>query len=496
MSKVDIEQTNQLIAFSTEQQCAVIGHAIRYAAVWEQLEAIKITDKWISDPPLAEAFKLLTSFNKIFKRLPASIDEAVDWCEDEVQQGALRRTLTRCVELKARFPWDALSIKLQGWSQSRVIFESTNGLHELFNSGKHDKAGQLILDTAQKLIEINSISGLEPDGFVASNIRSHEEKEARIEDSKHLIPYAVPFLEDMLGGIGRTEIVLVGATSGAGKTEVTAIQSAHVASLGKRAHVFSLEAEPYEIERRIKYGYLSNLYRLNTQGIKSGAITYSNFRKNRLGKEFAPYEEEVERLFDEKYGTLHTYYKCRNDFGIKELKREILKLKGKTDFIALDHIHFVDIEGENENRELANVVKSLRMLSQAVEAPIFCIGHFNKEASRSGRLVPRKEAFQGTGALYQVATTCIMLARARGKDDLRESCVGSATYMEVAKSRLEGNCGKWCGVSFFDTYTNRYTQHYAVGEIAKDGKLWENSDKELPHWANKDRAVLGLGNLA
>ena len=496
MSKLAIEETNQLIAFSSEQQSAVVGHALKYAAIWDQLEAIKVTDKWISDPPLADAFRHLASFNKAFKRLPASIDEAVDWCEDEIQQGALKRTLTRCVELRARFPWDALSTKLQSWSQSRLLFEVTGTMHELFNAGLHDKAGQVILDTAQKLVEIASISGLEPDGFVQSNIRSKEEKEERIEDSKHLVPYAVPFLEDMLGGIGRTEIILVGATSGAGKTEVTSIQAAHVASLGKRAHVFSLEAEPYEIERRLKYGYLANLYRTRTKGIKSGHITYSNFRKNRLSAEFAPYEAEIEAIFDEKYSTLHTYYKKRGDFGIRELKREIMKLKGKTDFIALDHIHFVDLEGENENRELGNVIKSLRTLSQAVEAPIWVVGHFNKEASKSGRLVPRKEAFQGTGSLYQVATTCIMLAKARGKEDLRATCSGSATYFEVSKSRLEGNCNRWCGVSMFDTYINRYTPYYAVGEITRDGKLWNNSDKDLPQWVNKEVCILGLGDLA
>src|ERR1035437_2811359 len=99
--------TSDILAFSEAQQYAVIGHALQHPKIWDTLREFKVDDKWLPNT-LVDLYKQLESFRITFSRSPSSIDEILDFVQDDLQRGAAKRALAKCVEAKQRHPWDTL----------------------------------------------------------------------------------------------------------------------------------------------------------------------------------------------------------------------------------------------------------------------------------------------------------------------------------------------------------------------------------------------------
>ena len=481
--------TKELLAFSEYQQQAVVGHLLQQHNIWEVLEEFGVNEKWLAEGALADFWHQLELFKKQYDRLPLSSDEIVDFVLDPQLKGATQRTITKCVEAKKKHPWDALSKKLTGWAKSRVTFTATKELVEKFNAGKHEEAYQLFDKSSLDLQRIDCFSGFEQDGFVPANIRIKGEKERRALDAQRVIKYSIPYLQDITGGMLPTEVVLWGATSGAGKTEAAKLQAAYTAkTLKEPVHYFALEAEPEEIERRIKYGIMGREYKNTHQGVPSGLITYQNYRQNRLIEELdEPYGKLAEDEFDKNYSTLNVYYRKKNEFGPDKLEKELWKLKGKSRLIILDHVHYLDLEDDkNETEAMSKLMKRIRGMGQVLEIPIILIAHLPEKGNHHGDLIPRKDDYYGASNLFKVATTAIMMAPARKVSSTDSKAFGVPTFMKIVKGRLNNAAQYYPGISFFNTFTSDYTPFYAVGKIENGGKKWVPLKGELPSWVNID----------
>ena len=486
----------EAIVFSATQQDAIIGHCLQQHQIWDILNQFGVTAAWLIDPPLKDLWKQLVDFKKEFNRLPLTIDEACDFLIDDLQKVAAKRSITRCIEAKKRYPWSGLEHKLIEWAKSRLIFTTINEISTQFNAGKIDAAYDLWQDKAIQLSKIEGMSGLELDGFVSAAERVKEEAAEREKDTHRIIPYGTTFLRDSLVGILPTEVVLVGATSGAGKTQWAKIQAAYTAKVTQKpVHYFALEAEPYEIERRIKFGIMAGEFREKNPNYPGGRINYKNYRLNLLNEQLDPYEKMAHDDFDKNYKNLHTYYKKRDDFGISQLDKEFMRLKGQSSLIVLDHIHFIDLNGENENREMSQLIKRLREFSQKLEIPIICIAHLNKEAERNMGLVPRKEHFQGASDLYKVAITALMLSPVPCMSSGDSKALGKPTFIRVVKTRLDNTMLYDVGCVFYNSWQADYTPYYAVGRLSKGETKWSSLKNDLPEWANQGRIVTDVSDV-
>jgi replicative DNA helicase len=87
--------------------------------------------------------------------------------------------------------------------------------------------------------------------------RVTEERLQRTQQGASCLTFGVQFLDEAVGGIYSNDLVLYGAKTGIGKTQLATITAMANAANGKRVHFFALEAEQHEIERRIKYQILT-----------------------------------------------------------------------------------------------------------------------------------------------------------------------------------------------------------------------------------------------
>ena len=180
---------------------------------------------------------------------------------------------------------------------------------------------------------------------------------------------------------------------------------------------------------------------------------------------------------------LKTYYRVQGDFGAEDLEREVYAVRNDADLIVVDHLHYMDLDDdENENRAMKLLVKKLRDLALVVGIPIVVVAHLRKGTGRP--LIPSLEDFHGSSDIVKIATTAILFGPAREVVSSDSRTTGGATFMHVAKCRVDGSRTGEVGLAFFDYEQGRYRDAYAIGRMNGSCTNWTAlTGGSKPHWA-------------
>jgi len=319
-------------------------------------------------------------------------------------------------------------------------------------------------------------------GFQSFNARIATEREERIDQAKHLLTFGVRFLDVMLGGIARHDLVLLGAKTGRGKTELATIIATQNAARGKHVHYVALEAEDKEIERRTKFKLLAKL--ISDRAASPSArerMNYLDWRYGRLEDVTATWEALAQELLAERFATLYTYYR-HGKFGAADLEQLILEVESETDLVVLDHLHYVDSDDPNENRGYKLVVKKIRDVALRIGKPVLIVAHVRKSDRRQEVLIPNEEDFHGTSDVPKIATKAVMLAPAFD----RPSNVPYVwnTYMRITKCRPDGERTRFVGVVPYNARLGNYEDRFVLGRLKNNDQEFEEvPDDELPRYA-------------
>lgn len=319
------------------------------------------------------------------------------------------------------------------------------------------------------------------------NFKSSAErvKGERLERQKLVdrqLKFHIGYLDDRLESILPNHLIILGAETGAGKTEIARIISSSNAKAGKRVYYFALEAERTEIERRLKFSVLSKLC------LKSGAphFSYRDWYRNLLDGYIGERNSEADEIIAHDYKTLHTYYREGESFGHEDIKRLFLAIQSGADLIVLDHLHYVDITDENENRGMKAVIKMIQNVAMSVGVPVILIAHLKKREGNSKALVPHLEMFHGSSDIIKIATHAIMLAPARSVPSMSHGVAN--TFVHVPKDREEGADGLIALVGF-NRKLKTYDDMYTLGR-QEDGQFVPLGTDDVPYWA-RAREVKG-----
>ncbi len=319
-----------------------------------------------------------------------------------------------------------------------------------------------------------------PDTFVSSSERARDERESRLATGPRVLSFGVPYLDHALTGILPEDVVLVSAATGAGKTEIAATIGLSVAGIGKRVHMFALEAGHMEIERRIKYRLLAARYYAEDRYARK-TIRYQDWAAGLLDEETQRYEYETRERVRDMTRNLHTYYKA-GDFTGDDFTRVAAKIAEETDLIILDHLHYLDTEEASENAGYKRITKQIRTAALTYGKPVIVVAHIRKSDRFAQRLVPTIEDIHGTSEISKIATKAIMLARAEDQPNRLKTV--SNTYVQVVKNRTDGSVCRFVAMVGFDLRTNTYQGEYSMFRPTDGGKaMTPLSRDEIPEWA-------------
>jgi hypothetical protein len=317
------------------------------------------------------------------------------------------------------------------------------------------------------------------DGFGPAPERIAGELEARIADGKDQILYHNAFLDDLLRGISKHDLVLVGAETGAGKTDLVTGFARESARRGKRVKYFALEAEPMEIERRIKFSMLGEFVDRHGSGSR-GDLNYPDWRLGLCEHVVGKFNIEVDEIFSKKLSTLHTYYRGSN-FGNEDLRRLFLAVAADADLVIVDHLHYVEVSDEDENRGYKRTVTMIRDLVLGAGVPCILVAHLRKRDRNVRRIVPDIEDFHGSSDVIKVCTRAILLAPARAMPS--SNPMTANTFVTVAKDRIGGATGL-VALHEYHRGLRSYSSRYRLGR--QKGDEWEELPaNERPRWAKR-----------
>lgn len=317
--------------------------------------------------------------------------------------------------------------------------------------------------------------------FQSVSERIGGERVERLELGKRALSFGVKYLDAALGGILPNDLVLLGAKTGIGKTALASIIALHNVLAGKRVHYFALEAEPREIERRMKFQLLSTLYFQEAMRGQGERINYLDWHRGKLDDLLGPWEERAEDQLRKGLKNLHTYYRVK-DFTSQDFERDLLAVQDQTDLAVLDHLHYVDSDDANENRGYKAIVKRVRDVALEVGRSVIVVAHVRKGDRRYESLVPGIEDFHGTSDVPKMATKAIMLAAAY--DQPSTAPFIWPTYMQVAKCRTDNSRTRYVASVDFNSRCNRYADQFTLGRLVDGGKKFEQvNNSDLPYWA-------------
>jgi replicative DNA helicase len=487
---------SELNQFANKHQEAVVGHVLVDNEFWEQLESLGVTKEWFS-PTLREIYEYLEKHRKTYGRLPGleEFDEYLK-AEDGLRAPARQALVQKCLKSSQAIGLDILRIKLVDWAKSRLIAQRGAEVSKLYTENKHVEAFKAWEEGAVALSAIEASAGAIPDRMESSSVRVTQEYQHRIKDGDKILEFGVPFLDDCCVGIIPNDLIMVGATTGSGKTEFAKIVAKHNAARGYNVMFFALEAEEFEIERRIKFSMLQEMWSEDNPGIRTEEMFgYAEWRLNRYKTELdIPYGKKVEELYQATYeDRLRTYYRVRGDFSVEDLDRVVLRNSKGVDLIILDHIHYVDMDGDNENKEMKLLLQKLRRIAIILGIPVLCIAHLKKGIKT---LIPALDDFHGTSDITKIATTCIMLAKCSDfstAEPMEE--IGWPTYLSVSKFRLDGTRMGWVGIGFFNKSRGRYTSKYALGRLNSHMTKWTKHSGTKPFWVDAKKLIIEVADI-
>ncbi len=492
-------------AFSDQQQAAVLGHVLKKPDLWHRLELVGVTKDWFLSDDLAAAWDLMKSHRAELGKTPNGAELVEHWVakHDETNRESATRTVKYLLEHAGKLPLDTLDAKLLEWAGSRIVAEHMTQAAKEFNAGKHGDARRTSHAAAAALRKLDQLTG-ESDRFIPANVRARK-IEAMIEmRAKRKLRFGVPFFDDALRGIFMNDVILAGARSGAGKTELARIVAETNARAKARVAVFALEAFEGEYEARMKFAFMAQCWRDDNPGDAEFALLdYGDWidGDDRVKAMLAPYKNRADAEFDENLSTLQTYYRARGHFGTSDFEREATLIGEESDLVVLDHVHYVDLDGKDENREMTQLMKTISDVSYRIGVPFFIIAHLRKSQAggKVQALVPDMDEFHGASGLTKIATGAIMLARAPGSEsrgaDTRT--IGDATLQRIVKSRTHGGAAmRHTALGFFDRRQSRYSDAYGLGELSFNGMSWRSlkEEKKIPRWV-KHEVIMDLGDI-
>lgn len=310
-----------------------------------------------------------------------------------------------------------------------------------------------------------------------------EEREHREKDSKEKLSFGVSYLDDALIGICKKDLVVIAGRSGQGKSELALHISMTNALAGKKVVHIALEAEKYEVTRRMLFKKLAkDFYEDKTRFTKEKP----NYAR------WYDYQQEsiIERYYNDaltelkKADGLKILYRPE-EFGLQQLSTVFATFKnGDADLIVLDHLHYMDIADDaRENTAYNEIIKTVRNLALSYSIPVVCVAHIRKKAFGDKNIVPEMEEIHGSSDIYKVATKVVTIAPG---DSTGIDHTSFPTYMKACKNRSNGAVTRYIGLTIFNIAECAYNETYMVGKQINSEFIPETIP---PDWAKNHRST-------
>ncbi|MCD8308516.1 MAG: replicative DNA helicase [Clostridia bacterium] len=295
------------------------------------------------------------------------------------------------------------------------------------------------------------------------------------KDALRGITTGIPFLNKLTNGLQRSDLIVIAARPGMGKTSLAMNIVEAAAYQGNVCAVFSLEMPENQIVQRL----LCSAANVSMTNALSGKLTPNDW------KALIRTSEELKKLSI----TIDDSARITPAEILSKCRRIKAKNGGKLDLVMIDYIQLMSSGSrhseENRTREIAQITGDLKIMAKELNVPVIALSQLRRIEGE-----PALTDLRESGAIEQDADMVIFINRpdvtAKQEDIEKKGIVKGMADLIVAKHR-NGELGR-CQLRFKGEYTKFVTPDpdelrqmaAAKAKKNKQPKNEETEDEEVP----------------
>ena len=321
------------------------------------------------------------------------------------------------VENYARIVRDNYDVRTLIITARDIIEDATQGTYD---------ASVLIDSAEQKIFDIRrgkSMQGLQR--VNESIIETFDRLDALNSDSQNLyrgIPTGIKDLDDTITGLNRSDLILLAARPGMGKTSFALNIARHVAvKESKKVAFFSLEMTREQLTSRL----------LSTEAMVHGV-------KLRTGK---LEEDEWIRLIEagDILSKTQLYFDDTPGITVPEMKAKLRRLKD-VDLVVIDYLQLMSSAKRIDNRvqEISEITRNLKIMAKEINVPVITLSQLSRASEQRAEHRPMLSDLRDSGSIEQDADIVLFLYRGdyyKNDEAIEEDYDKNSGECIVAKNR-------------------------------------------------------------
>lgn len=260
---------------------------------------------------------------------------------------------------------------------------------------------ELLLDAAeQRIYDIRQgrqTGGLLPiRDVIASNYEMFKKLTSDERDQYVGIPTGISALDEVIGGLNRSDLIVVGARPGMGKTSFALNIARNVALLQNRTvAVFNLEMSREQMVNRL----LSSEARVSSKKLRDGNLTPDEWGRISVASSAlcqAP-------IFLDDTASI----------TVPEMKARLRRVKD-LGFVVIDYLQLMHAAKKTENRvqEVSEITRSLKIMAKEMNVPIMVCAQLSRDTAKQGAgHKPTLVDLRESGSIEQDADQVLLLHR-------------------------------------------------------------------------------------
>lgn len=281
--------------------------------------------------------------------------------------------------------------------------------------------------------------------------------------------FGMSYLDNTLHGILKSDLILIGARTGAGKSTIANQIAYHNAQNGIKVSLFSLENYEFEFE-------LTEIYKECHRIHHSLEIDFREF-KARLKSYPDDVLESASAVVQKTKTNINLVSRKPDGFNIEDMSRHFVDhARGGSKMFIIDHIDYFDMHNPkaSENQNITEIMREIRKLQDVYHVPVVLISHLKKGLRDT--IIPTLEDFMGTSNKVKEASMVILFAP---DDDENMDTPGyiKKTWVCIRKERGLGFYNTACSIGF-NVRTKSYETEYEGHKVNYWGTKIEGRKKE------------------
>ena len=291
-------------------------------------------------------------------------------------------------------------------SQARRLIEAARSILSETSSG--EDADMLLESAEQKIYDIRS--GRDKSGVktiresILEVIDTMQKLSGADRDKFAGIPTGFNYLDTVLTGLGRGDLVILAARPGMGKTSFALNIATRVAMQQKvPVAIFSLEMTKEQLTNRI----LSSEAGIDSQAFRTGALRAEDW--------------EYLALATEKLHDAPIYMDDTSGITITEMKAKIRRVnqdpaRPNVGLIVIDYLQLMTTGQRSENRvqEISSITRNLKIMAKELNVPIIALSQLSRAVEKQGNNSshrPQLSDLRDSGSIEQDADCVLFLYR-------------------------------------------------------------------------------------